>query len=152
MFICTFALAETETIKWYIEGQLYDTTSCESGGDINTPNVPERFGYTFEGWEPAIYDMSTLDTTINGNSSSASSNTWTVIFSYGTVSGESLYSNDMCYCRVTEFRPTGDYKIYEPLFSDWIKDRNSSSCASDCAQYVKNGANNRLRARLYGAN
>lgn len=149
IFICGAAIAQTETTKWYIEGELYDTTSCESGDDITMPQVPERFGYTFSGWEPAVYDMSTLDKTINGSRSSCNNNTtWQVTFSYGTVYGEALYSNNMCYCRITHFKPTGDYKIYEPLFSGWVADRNATACCGDCKQYVGNGANH-VRAQLY---
>ena len=44
--------ADTETINWYIDGNVYNTTQCESGGDVSLPPTPpERLGYTFTGWQ-----------------------------------------------------------------------------------------------------
>lgn len=42
--------ANTETIQWYVDGNLYDTTTCESDGDIILPTAPTKRGYTFLGW------------------------------------------------------------------------------------------------------
>ena len=56
--------ADTETINWYVDGTLYDTTTCESGEYINLPNEPVKDGYTFLGWGDIL---STLDVNINGN-------------------------------------------------------------------------------------
>lgn len=171
------AYGQTETTKWYVDGKLYATTSCESGEDINMPEMPAQFGYTFGGWQPAIYDMSTLDTSINGTSSSynTSARTWQVTFSYGIVYGESLCSstaNDphslaeglntengsggKCWCRVTEFIPTGSRIIYEPKSSLWAFNNDygsASSCASYCARYCGNYVQNyaALRAGLFGS-
>lgn len=157
IFICGAAIAQTETTKWYIEGELYDTTSCESGNDITTPQVPERFGYTFSGWEPAVYDMSTLDKTKKGTSFSTYSNQkWSTNFDYGTVYGNSICSptsdnpieqaegfdtesgGKYCYCRITEFIPGGDTKIYSPKYSNWLlltSFGNFENCASNCTKY-----------------
>ena len=179
MFVCGVAYAQTETTKWYIEGELYDTTTCESGGDINTPNVPARFGYTFSGWEPAVYDMSTLDATINGTSytQNASTKKWSTMFSYGVVYGESLCSptpndsyilNDTgldtttgsggyCWCRITEFMPSGSGRLYEPAYAPWVFRYDygiiancSAGCADRCGGNFNNAAS--VRRQLFGIN
>ena len=49
--ITTYAFAQTETINWYVDGQTYSTSTCETGADINLPPTPpEKIGYTFVGW------------------------------------------------------------------------------------------------------
>ena len=171
------AYGQTETTKWYVDGKLYATTSCESGEDINMPEMPAQFGYTFGGWQPAIYDMSTLDTSINGTSYSYnnSARTWQITFSYGIVYGETLCSstandphslaeglnteNDSggkCWCRVVEFIPTDSRIIYEPKSSLWAFFYNygsASSCASSCAPYCVDliRLNVARRAGLFGS-
>ena len=173
--VCGVANAQTETTKWYIDGKVYTTTNCESGGDIEVPELPERFGYTFQGWMPAVYDMSTIDTSINGTSSSTSGKTWRAIFSYGAVYGESLcsptsnsewYTNTVldtetgsgqyCYCRVTEFIPTGSSIVYEPVSSLWAFNGDyfsASDCALRCPDRCGSGfrTNPALRAGLLGS-
>ena len=54
LFICSVSHAQTETMNWYVEGALYDTTTCESGGDIDLPTSPTKYGYTFQGWYPYV--------------------------------------------------------------------------------------------------
>lgn len=113
--------ADTETINWYVDDTLYQTTTCESGGNINLPTQPAKYGYTFLGWAPA-YDLSTLNTNPNGDAYYAITNTgdcryrtidmssapvisctnsnftnlsagsWKTEFSYGTVYGDSKCS------------------------------------------------------------
>ena len=63
---CGLARADTETINWYVGTSVYNTTNCESGGDIVLPTPPTKRGYTFNGWTSGIYDMSTLNTATNG--------------------------------------------------------------------------------------
>lgn len=48
-FICTAAIAHT--INWYVDGNVYHTTTCESGENVTPPTAPEKYGYTFQGWE-----------------------------------------------------------------------------------------------------
>ena len=155
------AYSQTETTKWYVDTDLYATTSCESGGDINVPTTPQKRGYTFQGWEPAVYDMSTLDTSINGTRSFVERNKWRVTFSYGDVYGESLCSPTApyeptvdidtetgsgiyCYARITAFIPINSKIIYEPLTSVWIwwLPYNSSSYSSTdmCRKYCSSGS------------
>ena len=51
MLFCFTAYAQTETLNWYMDGQTYATTTCESGNDILLPTTPtEKTGYTFIGW------------------------------------------------------------------------------------------------------
>ena len=117
------AYADTETVRWYINANLYDTTTCQSGGDVNLPTAPTKRGYTFNGWTSGIYDMSTIDTSINGTGYEGrnAANTcwyragsmtsgvqenctndryagldlrqWRTHFSYGTVYGEAMCSD-----------------------------------------------------------
>lgn len=69
LLFCGFAYAATETINWYVDNNVYDTTTCESGDDVILPTPPTPpYGYTFHGWaELLLYDMSTLDTSIHGD-------------------------------------------------------------------------------------
>ena len=178
IFVSTFAYAQTETTNWYIDTEVYQTTTCESGGDITVPTEPTKYGYTFQGWIPAVYDMSTLDKSINGTSSTNSGKNWRVIFPYGAVYGVSLcsptpqpgtswYTIDdpvdtetgsgrYCWCRVTEFIPTGSRIIYEPKSSLWAFARDfgsASACASNCSYYCGHDVRNyvALRAGLFGS-
>ena len=54
LLCCGVAFADTETINWYVDGNVYNTTTCEIGGDIILPNPPEKYGYTFQGWREYI--------------------------------------------------------------------------------------------------
>lgn len=71
-FVCSAAIAHT--INWYVDGSIYHTTTCESGDDVTPPTAPEKYGYTFKGWEgytPIEYLESTgtqwIDTGIVAN-------------------------------------------------------------------------------------
>ena len=44
------AHAKTETINWYMDGNTYATTQCETGSDIILSQTPYKYGYTFNGW------------------------------------------------------------------------------------------------------
>lgn len=48
IFICTFAIAHS--IEWYVDGSLYQTTTCEAGDSITPPTAPEKYGYHFVKW------------------------------------------------------------------------------------------------------
>lgn len=50
VLFCGAAYAATETINWFVDGGVYATTTCESGGDITLPPTPTKYGYTFQGW------------------------------------------------------------------------------------------------------
>lgn len=49
LFIATTAIAHT--INWYVDGSVYHTTTCESGENVTPPTAPEKYGYTFRGWD-----------------------------------------------------------------------------------------------------
>lgn len=75
IFTCTTVHAATETINWYMDGNTYATTQCETGSDIILPQTPYKYGYTFQGWDgyvPVEYLKSTgtqyIDTGIKVNS------------------------------------------------------------------------------------
>ena len=149
--------ARTETTEWWVDGDVYATTSCETGGDISTPpQNPTKKGHTFQGWETATFDLATLDASINGSGYTYNNSTrkWRTTFSYGYVYGESLCSptpnagsgwyptsqeldaetgtGQYCYCRATEYLPKGSSKIYEAVASRWVFGNDYGS-ASDCA-------------------
>lgn len=48
LFIGTAAVAHT--INWHVDGNIFHTTTCESGEDITPPTAPEKYGYTFKEW------------------------------------------------------------------------------------------------------
>lgn len=54
MLFCGVAFAATETINWYVDGNTYTTTTCQTGGDIILPTTPYKYGYTFQGWAAYI--------------------------------------------------------------------------------------------------
>ena len=181
IFTCAIATAATETTEWYVGANLYATTSCETGGDISTPpQNPTKKGYTFQGWETATFDLATLDTSIGGSNYIYNNSTrkWRADFSYGYVYGEFLCSptpnagsgwyptsqeldtesgtGQYCYCRATEFLPTGSSKIYEAVASRWVLAYDfgsASSCAGSCA-YPCSDVKSRssLRASIFGTN
>lgn len=74
LLLCGFAFAATETLNWYVDGQVYATTTCQTGGDIILPTAPTKYGYTFHGWlgyKPIEYleaqtQYPTIDTGIPG--------------------------------------------------------------------------------------
>lgn len=36
--------------NWYVDDQLYQTTTCTIGDDVTPPTAPTKYGYTFQGW------------------------------------------------------------------------------------------------------
>lgn len=51
LFIATTAIAHT--INWYVDENIFHTTTCESGENVTPPTAPEKYGYTFQGWVDA---------------------------------------------------------------------------------------------------
>ena len=95
------SLAGAETVKWYADNSLYDTTTCQTGGDINLPTAPTKRGYTFNGWAPA-YDLSTLNKNTNGNVYYAIVNTGTCYYRTADMSSSSTMScSDSNYSDLT---------------------------------------------------
>ena len=62
--LCLGAYADTITINWGVDNQLYTTTTCEIGGDVILPPVSKR-GYIFRGWLPEHFDRGTFTTFAN---------------------------------------------------------------------------------------
>lgn len=53
VFLCAmFAMsAFAHTMNWYVDGSMYDTTTCETGTNLAVPNpAPTKHGYHFVGW------------------------------------------------------------------------------------------------------
>jgi hypothetical protein len=55
--------ADTETLQWYVDGNLYTTTTCESGGDVILPPTPTKTGYNFDGWVRYYIPIEYLEST-----------------------------------------------------------------------------------------
>ena len=162
-----------ETVTWYKDGTVYDTTTCQTGDDITVPSAPTKRGYVFNGWVFA-YDFSTLDASVAGTSYTSSNMTWTTIFPYGRMSGTALCSAKVgtyavagtpdeaanegkyCWCKATGFVPSGSNIRYENTTSSaWVfySGYNSASdcmsaCAHACSFYVMSNA--QLRQAVFG--
>ena len=63
IFMCIGAHAKTETINWYMDGNTYATTQCETGSDIILPQTPYKYGYTFNGWIANYIPIEYLEST-----------------------------------------------------------------------------------------
>ena len=90
MLFCGTAYAQTETLNWYMDGNVYATTQCESGNDILLPTTPTKRGYTFKGWaeyQPIEYLESTgtqyIDTGLKTNGSDRFVSYWYSIIDTG---------------------------------------------------------------------
>ena len=44
------AVAVAHTIEWYVDGSLYQTTTCNSGDNVTPPTAPAKYGYDFVEW------------------------------------------------------------------------------------------------------
>jgi len=69
LILCVALFATTaiaHTIDWYVDGQVYQTTSCESGDSVTPPTPPAKYGYTFQEWYPLYKQLEYIET--NGNS------------------------------------------------------------------------------------
>ncbi len=53
VFVCITAFAHS--VEWYVDGSLYQTTTCEAGDNITPPTAPTKYGYSFAGWEKVLY-------------------------------------------------------------------------------------------------
>ena len=61
IFICTFAIAHS--IEWYVDGSLYQTTTCNSGDNITPPVAPTKYGYSFAGWKEQYAKLEYIEST-----------------------------------------------------------------------------------------
>ena len=149
------AFADQQTSYWYANGNLHETTSCESGDDTSVPNAPHRQGYQFVGWEPAqTYDITTLDASIATSATGNAGDLWFATFNYGKIIGDSLCSDStqaqfnvgvlnktpdsggMCYCHILGFIPNGETNVRSPISEHWVYSANLNS-ADNCSVYCK---------------
>ena len=173
MFFCSCVVYGEETY-WNV----YDGTSgsfsvtsvsCESGGDITTPESPYKYGYRFVGWQPAeSFDMSTLDAEENASAQYVESTFWRLTFTYGTVYGNSLcssttytqfasgqqlnttyVSDGYCYCRVYGFVPDGETDMRAQSILRWVASGYPylAYCGSNCASYCASRASSDVAVR-----
>jgi len=176
LIFTTVSYGDTETIKWYVDGGVYSTTTCQSGGNVTLPSQPSKPGYTFLGWIVALHDFSTLDPSVAGTNYTynALAVTWATIFPYGLVSGkavcsitpgtyavagtpdESTSGGQYCWCKATAYTPSGSNIAYENssssalVFSDDIGSASkcASRCADHCGTYVQ--INDVFRRAVFG--
>ena len=165
--------ADTETVTWYKDGTVYDTTTCQTDGDISLPTTPTKRGYNFRGWYVALYDFSTLDYTVSGTQlTNNNAPTWQIRFPYGIIQGQALCSvtsniysqpsetewGRYCWCRVRGLIPSEPNIIHKPTTAlpwfyvyDYGNGCNASGlCAGYCANQFNATAN--LRRIAYGIN
>ena len=55
-------VAYAHTIDWYVDNQLYQTSTCTTGTDVILPNTPTKRGHTFIGWVPEHFNRGTYAT------------------------------------------------------------------------------------------
>ena len=48
VFVCITAFAHS--VEWYVDGSLYQTTTCDAGDSITPPTAPAKYGYHFVKW------------------------------------------------------------------------------------------------------
>ena len=166
--------ADTETINWYKDGSVYDTTTCQTGDYISFPTQPTKRGHNFVGWQVALYDFSTLDASIDSDiyTSNKQNLTWAVTFNYGRVSGISLCSETLgiraqtgvpdesgfgetryCWCKVTGYIPNGSI-LHENISQVmWVYNHDGDSvsgctnrCTGNCAKVISDNADFRRAA------
>ena len=68
LLVCGIAAAHT--INWYVDGNIYQTTTCDSGESITPPTPPYKYGYHFKKWAeyvPIEYLESTVAQYIDTN-------------------------------------------------------------------------------------
>ena len=54
LFLCAIFLGSVsyaQTIKWYVDDDVYQTTTCGTNDNIVLPATPTKTGYTFQGWQ-----------------------------------------------------------------------------------------------------
>lgn len=61
LFICTFAIAHT--INWHVGDTIIQTTTCDSGDSITPPTAPDKYGYTFVGWNVGYTQLEYIEST-----------------------------------------------------------------------------------------
>lgn len=178
LMFATASFADTETINWYVDGNVYNTTTCQTGGDITLQTAPAKRGHTFTGWQVASYDFSTLDASISGTdfTRNEAKRIWKVVFPYGAVSGKSVCSvtsatyeqigvpdestggGQNCWCKATGYISNDSYIVHENSVSSvWVfasdfASNTSSVCASDCARFcaIYTYSYNDFRRPLFG--
>ena len=52
LLLCGIAAAHT--INWHVDGNIYQTTTCDSGESITPPIPPYKYGYHFKKWAEYI--------------------------------------------------------------------------------------------------
>ena len=83
--------AQTYTVTFIVDGEVYDTLSVEYGEKITLPETPVKEGHTFSGWSEVPATMPAEDITITG---SFEVNTYAVTY---IVDGEVYATDSVAY-------------------------------------------------------
>ena len=83
--------AQTYTVTFIVDGEVYDTLSVEYGEKITLPDTPVKEGHTFSGWSEAPETMPAEDIVIEG---SFSVNSYTITYK---VDGEVYATDSIAY-------------------------------------------------------
>ena len=103
--------ANTYTVTYIVDGEVYETVSVEYGADITLLDEPVKEGYTFSGWGEAPATMPASDVEILG---SFKANTYTVTY---IVDGEVYETITVNYGTSIELLPEPTKTGY--TFSGW---------------------------------
>lgn len=137
------AYANTETINWYVDGETYDTTTCQSGDDIELPTTPTKLGYTFVGWEKVYIPIEylqfntvvapginySLDTGIIPNAYT----TFRIKFTMGVVD-----SNDRTIIGAGAYSNNSTYRLFAATSGNLYVDISNSSNGRATANKILN--------------
>lgn len=106
MFIYTFAIAETITINWKVDGTNYAQSSCQTGSNLTLPaNNPTKYGYDFVGWS--------VNTIINGTRKSLFDGQYQIGY-YDMAGGEynPNVTNRVCNKNMIPVQPSTQYRVF----------------------------------------
>ena len=79
------------TLTFLIDGEVFYTTQVPYGSEIAAPEVPEKTGYTFNGWNNVPATMPAYDLSISGT---YDINTYKLTFK---IDNEVIFSGDLLY-------------------------------------------------------
>ena len=121
MVLCVLQTARADTTKFYVDGTLYNTTTCTAGGNTTLPTNPTPpAGYVFTGWAHATYDFSTIDAT--NNYATGGTYHYAKSISNTCFTGTTGYQTASCGADHTDLRITtltGQWKVLFPYGMVW---------------------------------
>ena len=89
-----YMTAKAHNIEWYVDGNLYTTSTCQAGDNVTPPTPPAKTGYTFQEWlayTPIEYLISSVDTYVDSGFVSANATLYTEIMPFYLSSGTNFF-------------------------------------------------------------